>query len=120
MGVEKKTSVHCDLRGNGKKDLICSNGLVLLGNGDGTFTASSTPAFPFLPDVVTALGPMVASGDLNNDGKIDLVLNDGLAVSTWIGKGDGTFAQGHNYATAGPDGAGVPQGPCRRPRPSTS
>ncbi len=96
--------ITADLRGNGKKDVICSNGLVLLSNGDGTFTATPTPAFSFLTDVLTALGPMVASGDLNNDGKIDLVLNDGLTVSTWIGKGDGTFTQGHNYATAGTDG----------------
>jgi hypothetical protein len=96
--------ITADLRGNGKKDLICSNGLVLLGNGDGTFSAASTPAFPAFTDVFTTLGPMLASGDINKDGKVDLVLNDGLTVSIWVGKGDGTFTQGQNYATAGTDG----------------
>lgn len=47
---------------------------------------------------------MLASGDINNDGKIDLVLNDGLRISTWIGKGDGTFTQGQGYATINSDG----------------
>lgn len=38
--------ITADLRNNGKKDVISSNGLVLLGNGNGTFTAVPTPAFP--------------------------------------------------------------------------
>ena len=39
--------ITADLRHIGKKDIICSNGVVLLGNGDGTFTAASAPAFPY-------------------------------------------------------------------------
>ena len=39
--------ITADLRGVGKKDLICSNGLVLLNSGTGTFTAASAPAFPY-------------------------------------------------------------------------
>jgi len=96
--------ITADLRGNGKKDIICSNGLVLLGNGNGTFTAASTPAFPYVTDPLYQGGPMLASGDLNNDGKIDLVLNDGLGISTWIGKGDGTFTEGPSYSTIPTDG----------------
>ena len=34
--------IAADLNGDGKKDIVCSNGLVLLGNGDGTFNAVAT------------------------------------------------------------------------------
>ncbi len=90
--------ITADLRGSGKKDIVCSNGLVLFGNGDGTFTASPTVAFPF-PNASNTRAPNLASGDINNDGKLDLVVNTGTIVSTWIGKGDGTFTQGSSYAS---------------------
>ena len=96
--------ITADLRGNGKKDIVCSNGLVLLGNGNGTFAAVATPAFPYFQDPLFAGGPNLASGDVNNDGKIDLVLDNGSNISTWIGKGDGTFTQGQSYATINSDG----------------
>ncbi len=96
--------ITADLRGNGKKDIICSNGLVLLGNGDGTFTAVATPAFPYFQDPLYAGGPGLASGDINNDGKIDLVVDNSSTISTWIGKGDGSFTQGPSYATIATDG----------------
>jgi hypothetical protein len=38
--------ISANLLGNGKKDLVTSAAIVLLGNGDGTFTQSSTLAFP--------------------------------------------------------------------------
>ncbi len=91
--------ITADLRGIGKKDVIGSNGLVLLGNGDGTFTPASAPAFPYVMDNLSYQGPNVASGDLNNDGILDLVLNNSTGTSTWIGKGDGTFTPGASYAT---------------------
>jgi hypothetical protein len=91
--------ITADLRGIGKKDIICSSGLVLLGNGDGTFTAASTPAFPYAEDFLSAAGPNLASGDLNNDGKPDLAVNNSGVISSWIGKGDGTFTAGTRYAS---------------------
>jgi hypothetical protein len=90
--------ITADVNGDGKKDVICSNGLVLLGKGDGTFTAAAKPAFPYTAGS-SSEGPNLASGDLNNDGKLDLALNTGTAISTWIGKGDGTFTQGSGYAS---------------------
>ncbi len=96
--------ITADLRGIGKKDIICSNGLVLLGNGNGTFTAVATPAFPYFQDSLYAGGPNLSSGDLNKDGKIDLAVNNGSSISTWIGNGDGTFAQGASYASINSDG----------------
>jgi VCBS repeat protein len=96
--------ITADLRGVGKKDIICSNGLVLLGNGNGTFTSVATPAFPYFDDPLYSGGPSLASGDVNHDGKIDLVVNNSSTISIWIGKGDGTFTLGQSYATIPTDG----------------
>jgi hypothetical protein len=96
--------ITADLRGIGKKDIIGSNGLVLLGNGNGTFTAVPAPAFPYFQDTLYAGGPNLSSGDLNKDGKIDLAVNNGSGISTWLGNGDGTFTQGQSYATINSDG----------------
>lgn len=95
--------ITADLRGNGKKDIIASNGLVLLGNGDGTFTAAATPAFPYMT-ASSNEGPNLASGDLNKDGKMDLVVNNGSTISIWLGNGDGTFKGGNSYATVADTG----------------
>jgi Bacterial Ig-like domain (group 3)/FG-GAP-like repeat/FG-GAP repeat len=90
--------ITADLRHIGKKDVICSNGVVLLGNGDGTFTPAPTPAFPYVAGT-SNFGPNLASGDLNNDGKLDLVLSTGGSILTYLGKGDGTFTPGNSYST---------------------
>jgi hypothetical protein len=90
--------ITADLRHIGKKDVICSNGAVLLGNGDGTFTPAPAPAFPYAVGT-SNFGPNLASGDLNNDGKLDLVLSTGGSILTYLGKGDGTFTPGSSYAT---------------------
>src|SRR5258708_661275 len=39
----------------------------------------------------------VAAGDLNADGKLDLVLASGSAVHVYLGNGDGTFTHGKDY-----------------------
>jgi hypothetical protein len=91
--------ITADVNGDGKKDVICSNGLVLLGNGDGTFTAASAPAFPYFTDALSPEGPNLASGDVNKDGNLDLVLDNGSSISIWLGNGNGTFTQGSSYST---------------------
>jgi hypothetical protein len=80
-----------DLNGDGKPDLLISaNALagstsfnVMLGNGDGTFTA---PTNPFVGSSY-----LIESGDFNNDHKADAIIGglDGIAVL--LGNGDGTF-----------------------------
>jgi hypothetical protein len=91
--------ITADLRGDEKKDIICSNGLVMLGNGDGTFTPASAPAFPYSADSSSAYGPNLTTGDINKDGKQDVVVSTGSGVFVYLGNGDGTFTPGSSYAS---------------------
>jgi hypothetical protein len=86
-----------DLNGDGKQDLILafnnkedgeddSYVNTLLGNGDGTFQSLITLTVPGLG---AAEGFTVE--DVNLDGNLDLVFNDGQVA---LGNGDGTFALG--------------------------
>ncbi len=84
-----------DFNGDGKLDLAVSNLCtdvnctgsgsvsVFLGNGDGSFQ----PAVSF----ATRSGGQLVTGDLNGDGKLDLVMVNGLAIGVLLGNGDGTF-----------------------------
>jgi FG-GAP-like repeat len=89
--------IAADLRGSGHLDLVGSNGLVLLNNGSGAFTAGS-PAFT-PGDGTSDYGPNVAAADFNKDGKLDLAVNNGAGIYLYMGNGDGTFTSGKSYAT---------------------
>jgi len=86
-----------DFNRDGIPDLAVINGdsrvTILLGNGDGTFTATAvSPATGYMP-------VSIAVGDFNGDGNLDLaVANIGSnKLTILLGNGDGTFT-----ATASP------------------
>src|SRR5215218_3560863 len=92
-----------DFNGDARLDLVVTVndpqiGLSLLkGNGDGTFGVPVT-----FPNTSGFDSPAIAAVDLNNDGKLDVVVAHEIAcytapcvssevISVMIGKGDGTF-----------------------------
>ncbi len=93
-----------DFNADQKLDLAVANSAdgtlsILLGNGDGTFTAGTLVR-------TDGLAPFaIGVGDFNRDGKLDLAVQDfdSTAVSILLGNGDGTFA-----AAASPVGAAGP------------
>jgi hypothetical protein len=94
-----------DLSGDGKPDLVVGTltGLdVLQGNGDGTFFVKQI--VPFYTIASTIQFPVevkaVALSDLNRDGKLDIVANDG-GVSVLLGNGDGTVQNPVNQSVGG-------------------
>jgi Bacterial Ig-like domain (group 3)/FG-GAP-like repeat len=98
-GVGPNALVVGDFNGDGKPDIVTVNSgsaggrlvsappSILMGNGDGTFSVSTIQ--------VTATNPsIIAAGDFNGDGKIDLVFDGGpnYDLIVLLGNGDGTFA----------------------------
>jgi Chitobiase/beta-hexosaminidase C-terminal domain/Bacterial Ig-like domain (group 3)/FG-GAP-like repeat/FG-GAP repeat len=81
-----------DFNGDGIPDLAVidsdSSTLdILLGNGDGTFTAETTRP------PISGIPLHFATGDFNTDGKTDLaVAENGGTIAILLGNGDGTFA----------------------------
>jgi hypothetical protein len=99
VGHEPMDVVACDLNGDSKTDLVVVNSAdnsltILLGKGDGTFTASTLTSSGVSP-------VQAACADFNGDGKADLaVVNENSqSVSILIGNGDGTFNPGTSVFT---------------------
>jgi hypothetical protein len=90
--------ISASLRGNSKKDIVTSAGVVLFGNGDGTFTQAATAAFPS-EGGTSEFGPNVVAGDFNKDGKLDLAVDDGASIEVFLGNGLGAFTANGGYAT---------------------
>jgi hypothetical protein len=96
-----------DLNRDNKLDMVIANSEsatvgVLIGKGDGTFAKVATygTGSPYANDMDSATGPLsVAVGDLDGDGKPDIVSANTSpgTVSVLLAKGDGTFAPHVEY-----------------------
>ncbi len=96
-----------DFNADGRTDIAVANAAsgsgrvsVLLGTGNGVFSAAAPYAVGSGPSDVT-------TGDFNNDGVLDLAVANATSnnISILIGVGDGTFATAVNYnAALGPVG----------------
>jgi hypothetical protein len=91
-----------DFNGDGAVDLAVTNfhqdrGMVsiLLGLGDGTFTAARK-------FVVGSFPNSLAVGDFNGDGKLDLATTPVKGLSVLLGVGDGTFSAAKKFGRIGP------------------
>jgi len=91
VGTSPNGIVTADFNGDSIQDLAVANQAsntvsILLGNGDGTFTAGNEITSGNQPGAVVV-------GDFNGDGKADLAVADAAdsRILIFLGRGDGTF-----------------------------
>jgi hypothetical protein len=83
---------------DGKLDIVGNFGVLLLGNGNGTFNVGSSIAS--MSDIQLV--------DMNNDGNLDIVGygsmpgNNFAAISVQLGNGDGTFQPAQTWSAQAP------------------
>jgi FG-GAP-like repeat len=103
VGTAPRAVASADFNGDGKMDLaVANNGnssgddggvSILLGNGDGTFQATT--------NFTVGKSPVaIAASDFNLDGRSDLVVIDNSGVGLLLSNGNGTFSTATYLSTA--------------------
>lgn len=92
------TFISADVNGDGHADIILSSGQVFLGQASGTNFTLAAQSLPPVTTETNDLGPGLVAADFNNDKKLDLAVDDGATIRTYLGNGDGTFSAGPAYA----------------------
>jgi hypothetical protein len=112
LGGYLKTVAIGDFNKDNNEDLVVVDPdsdyvYVLLGNGDGSFSAATG----FLLGLTAPSPQSVVVEDFNKDGKDDLavVFRDSDKVSVLLGNGDGTFASAMLFPVPGIGGSNGPQ-----------
>jgi FG-GAP-like repeat len=106
VGTQPTGVATADFNGDGKQDVAVSNWQsndvsVLLGTGTGSLRQQRR--YPSGGCCVNA----IQAGDVNKDGKPDVVVATQHNVAVLLNKGDGTFAEAKNFVTGGGVGSGV-------------
>src|ERR1700676_2217987 len=65
-----------DFNGDGKPDLVSTDGTVMLGKGDGTFTVGTK---------LGVSGNSIATGDFNGDCKADVLVTSSTSLTVFLG-----------------------------------
>ena len=93
-GEPARRAVTADLNNDGILDIVLEplrgeKFIVLIANGDGSFQAPVTHTLP----VMTQSSVPITAADFNNDGKVDLLIENAGTNQMWLylGNGDGTF-----------------------------
>jgi hypothetical protein len=96
-----------DVNGDGKPDLLvadaCAGGGMDCHGGVGVLLSEGKGRFHFIGESYSGgnWANSIALGDVNGDGKLDVIVANDTAVGVLLGNGDGTFQPAQSYGSGG-------------------